>query len=351
MEDDSPLELFKQGIRSKETLDKYTRTLQQITCKILEDVLEGTFEERVQLVDMGRKDPKWMRDMLVKLSGKLRERTELPKDHGDYLNPDSIGNYFKPIKKLLDMNDVVISWKKIYATYPERDNVPESRGWTRDEIAKMLRHAHGPMERALVLVLASSGMRAGPAGALVITSVFWPFASRPGRPPVDGAGPAPRRAGHIPERPVPPFRYGCLQPFPRTCRDPRPYVSSSPDSRAPGRHPPPLWCRLWHGGPGERDDLCFLARHAAFHSPWRVPCIPPGTAPPADGESAKRKSAVAWPLQERSAGGCPAAPGPSRRCRRGDGSIRSPRTERRPTAESHKATSPHLPWHRSRSSP
>lgn len=162
VEDDSPLELFKQGIRSKETLDKYTRTLQQITCKILEEVLEGTFEERVQqLVDMGREDPGWMRDMLVKLSGKLRERTELPKDHDDYLNPDSIGNYFKPVKKLLDMNDVVISWKKIYITYPERDNVPESRGWTRDEIAKMLRHAHGPMERALVLVLASSGMRAG----------------------------------------------------------------------------------------------------------------------------------------------------------------------------------------------
>lgn len=322
VEDDSPLELFKQGIRSKETLDKYTRTLQQITCKILEDVLEGTFEERVQqLVDMGRKDPKWMRDMLVKLSGKLREWTELPKDHGDYLNPDSIGNYFKPIKKLLDMNDVVISWKKIYATYPERDNPHPRRP--------------GHIRPGGALPLRSRETR--PAGALVITSVFWPF--------------APRRAGHIPERPVPPFRYGCLQPFPRTCRDPRPYVSSSPDSRAPGRHPPPLWCRLWHGGPGERDDLCFLARHAAFHSPWRVPCIPPGTAPPADGESAKRKSAVAWPLPERSAGGCPAAPGPSRRCRRGDGSIRSPRTERRPTAESHKATSPHLPWHRSRISP
>ena len=80
VEDDSPLELFKQGIRSKETLDKYTRTLQQITCKILEDVLEGTFEERVQqLVDMGRKDPKWMRDMLVKLSGKLASGPSFPR--------------------------------------------------------------------------------------------------------------------------------------------------------------------------------------------------------------------------------------------------------------------------------
>ena len=52
-----------------------------------------------------------------------------------------------------------MNWKRIYATYPERDNVPESRGWSREEISMMLRYAHGPLDR--VLVLASSGMRAG----------------------------------------------------------------------------------------------------------------------------------------------------------------------------------------------
>ena len=52
-----------------------------------------------------------------------------------------------------------MNWKRIYATYPERDNVPESRGWSREEISMMLKYAHGPLDR--VLVLASSGMRAG----------------------------------------------------------------------------------------------------------------------------------------------------------------------------------------------
>ena len=81
VEDDSPLELFGQGIKSKETLDKYTRMLRQVTCKVLEDVLEGTFEERVrQMVNIGREDPGWLRDLLLNLSRKLRERTELPKD-------------------------------------------------------------------------------------------------------------------------------------------------------------------------------------------------------------------------------------------------------------------------------
>ncbi len=41
VKDDSPPELFGQGIKS-ETLGKYTRTLQHITCKILEGTLERT---------------------------------------------------------------------------------------------------------------------------------------------------------------------------------------------------------------------------------------------------------------------------------------------------------------------
>ena len=160
--DAAPLELFAQGIRSKETLEKYTRTLRQVTCEFLEEILEGTFEDRVsRLVKCAREEPDWTRDLLINLSGKLRKRTELPGDHADYLNPVSFGNYFKPLKKLFDMNDVVMQWKRIYATYPELDNMSESRGWTREEIGRMLRHTRDPMERALVLVLASSGMRSG----------------------------------------------------------------------------------------------------------------------------------------------------------------------------------------------
>ena len=68
---------------------------------------------------------------------------------------------FKPIKKLLDMNDVAMPWKRIYATFPEQDNVPDSRGWTRAEMARMPRFASGTTDRALVLLAASSGMRMG----------------------------------------------------------------------------------------------------------------------------------------------------------------------------------------------
>lgn len=72
-----------------------------------------------QFVRQGRDDPGWARDLLISLSGKLLERTKLFRDSGQYLNPDSFSSYFKPVKKLLDMNDVPLSWSRIYATYPE----------------------------------------------------------------------------------------------------------------------------------------------------------------------------------------------------------------------------------------
>jgi len=159
---ESAMTLFYQGIKAEETREKYTRTLRQILCKMLEEILDGTFEERVeQLVRYGRENPEWTRDLLLNVSRKMKERIALPRDHQDYLNPVSFGNYFKPIKKLFDMNDVTVPWKRIYATFPEEDNPTLSRGWTRDEIRQMLRFARGPMERALILVCASSGIRAG----------------------------------------------------------------------------------------------------------------------------------------------------------------------------------------------
>lgn len=157
-----PLELFRQGIRSRETLEKYERTLKWLLTNFLEDILEGSFEERVsQLVKNGRERPDWVRDLLLNISKKLRERTRLPKNDDDYLSPNSFDNYFKPLKKLFDMNDIVLSWKRVYATFPEIGNNTDGRGWTRDEIQKMLKFANDPMDRTLVLIAASSGIRVG----------------------------------------------------------------------------------------------------------------------------------------------------------------------------------------------
>ncbi len=161
-QDTSPLQLFTQGMRADRTRDSYTRTLRRIMCEILEDVLEGDFESRVkEFVQRTKDDPDWTLRLLLSLSWKLRERTELPKEDADYLNPSTIPGYFKPVKKLFDMNSVSIPWKRIYATYPEKDNILDTKGWTKEDVAAMLKHTRNSMDRALVLVLASSGVRLG----------------------------------------------------------------------------------------------------------------------------------------------------------------------------------------------
>ena len=139
--EESPLELFHQGIKAQETREKYTRTLRHVLCKIFEDLFEGDFEARVnQFVKLAKEDPDWTRDLLLNLSIKLKERTKLPKEDSDYLNPNSIDNYFKQIKKHFDMASVVISWKRVYATFTEQYNVSDSRAWNRHEIQKLLKY-------------------------------------------------------------------------------------------------------------------------------------------------------------------------------------------------------------------
>lgn len=157
--DSEPIDLFYQGFKSQSTKITYTRKLRKILCEYLEDVLDGTFENRVsQLVHITQYNPKQAMIILLTLSKMLKDRTQKNPNDKDYLNPSSFNNFFKPIKKLFDMNGVSIVWKRIYATYPEINNLNESRGYTKDEIQTMLNFSQGSIDVALILVSSSSGL-------------------------------------------------------------------------------------------------------------------------------------------------------------------------------------------------
>lgn len=159
--EDDPLELFYQGIRTSATKASYTRKLRKVLCEYLEDILEGSFEKRAaQLVYKAKADPEEALRILLSLSKALRQRTELDPLDSEYLNPSSIKNFFNPVRKLLDMNGVAVAWKRVQATFPEQNNLDESRGYTRQEIQKMLEFSDA-LERAIILVAASSGARVG----------------------------------------------------------------------------------------------------------------------------------------------------------------------------------------------
>ena len=110
-------------------------------------------------MEIGRNDPDEMLGILVGLSGIMRERTKKDRKDAEYMNPSTIPNYFSPIKKLLNANDVSVNWKRVENTFPELDNVNETQGWTREDIRLMLDHAKNARNLALILTLASSGVR------------------------------------------------------------------------------------------------------------------------------------------------------------------------------------------------
>jgi hypothetical protein len=157
-----PIELFYQGIKSPVTRAKYTEILRRVLCELLEDFLEGTFEQRAkQLVLESKQNPEWPTNILLAIAKKLKERTQLPVSNKHYLNPNSVPNFFKPIKKLFDMNAVPTTWPRIYSAFPEKNNINDGRGYTREEIERMLNFSKGALDRAIILVASSSGVREG----------------------------------------------------------------------------------------------------------------------------------------------------------------------------------------------
>jgi len=182
-----PLELFYSSIRAEATKTDYERKLKKVLCEFFRPILKGDpeliakqesmpkikkkgikrtffdadFEVRAaEFVRRARDDNDWAEDVLMKLGEKFKERANLPKTDPNYINPVSLKNYFVPVQKLLEMSRVNLSWKRIRSTFPEIDGKDDSREYTYDEIHKMLNHCK-VMDKVLVLLAASSGIRAG----------------------------------------------------------------------------------------------------------------------------------------------------------------------------------------------
>ena len=74
------------------------------------------------------------------------------------LSPNTVPNKVKPIKALLTVNDVDISWKLINKMFP-REMTSQDRAYTREEIQNMLEHCTGLTDKVIVLMFSSAGFR------------------------------------------------------------------------------------------------------------------------------------------------------------------------------------------------
>lgn len=84
---------------------------------------------------------------------------------GAKLSAGSISNYRLALKHFYDMNDIALNWKKI-AKFARMEDTnggikEKDRAYTRQEIQTILQHAASPKVRAIILLMASSGIRVG----------------------------------------------------------------------------------------------------------------------------------------------------------------------------------------------
>jgi integrase len=76
------------------------------------------------------------------------------------LAPNSIRLHVAGIKRFYDMNDIVINWKKVFMYQGENYKVVDDTAYTAEQIKTLVDHAD-MRDKAIILLLASIGMRAG----------------------------------------------------------------------------------------------------------------------------------------------------------------------------------------------
>ncbi len=139
---ENALDIFYSGIRSSETRRTMNGNLEKFLLDACADIFSGDYRERArQFAEMAKEDQEKATSLVLAYARKLRERTMLDKSNPGYLNPSTLPNKVKAVKKFLDMNGLGLGWKRVYVTFPDKDNTHKGRGYTRHELQKMLEYS------------------------------------------------------------------------------------------------------------------------------------------------------------------------------------------------------------------
>ncbi len=135
--------IFIEGLKSPVTKAAYSYALQKYMSHLKisnpEDLL------------IHRENPKIVQNQIIEYLIQLKNPPHL-------LRYATRSQYLAAIMTFYDLNEVVLSKKKIYRYLGEEERPFENRGYTTEEISKMLEVAD-ERTRAIILVLASTGIR------------------------------------------------------------------------------------------------------------------------------------------------------------------------------------------------
>jgi integrase len=138
------LELFYESIRSVETRRVYSAYLKKYA----------------EQYDLRVTDPRAIESMIIQFIISLKKEKSY----------SAIRNYVSAVLAYYKINDVVLNTAKINKFMPSETRVRKDRAYTHDEISKFLSIADERM-RAVVLLLASSGIRIGAIKSIKLRSV------------------------------------------------------------------------------------------------------------------------------------------------------------------------------------
>ena len=148
-----PLTEFFDAINSPVTRDRYEKRLDLFLKHIR---MEGsTFEERARKFASRARDAQWTTQTIYDYMRYHEERAARKE-----VSESTVPNYYKPIKFFLEMNDIVLNWKKISRRIPRGRQYANDRAPTKAEVRTVLTYPDRRV-RPTALVMASSGVRIG----------------------------------------------------------------------------------------------------------------------------------------------------------------------------------------------
>ncbi len=160
---DDPYQLFLDYFKNNETRRKYNkillRFLELVPNKLYED--SGIAPPKYQqvgilascFIQLAEKNPKLVRNIIASY---LEEDNKLVED--GKLNPNTVPNHIKPIKALLDSNNIPLHWKSLTRMFP-RKKVTEDRAYTREELQRMIEASPDITDKLIIEIFSSAGFR------------------------------------------------------------------------------------------------------------------------------------------------------------------------------------------------
>ena len=147
----TPYENFVYALNSKESKRQYPNRLDRFLVFLR---LEGTIEQKCNKLCELSQNTNLLQSHLIRFISSQKERIK-NKEIGEA----TLRNYIKAIKLFLQMNDIIVNWKKLSKgvpkVYQKQDRTP-----TLDEIKKLLNHPDRRI-KPIVLTMLSAGLRVG----------------------------------------------------------------------------------------------------------------------------------------------------------------------------------------------